>query len=112
MYLPFDEKADVPRFKDIAKHPHIDKEGFVLYYTNQCPFNGKYVPIIEETAAENDIPFKAIHIDTKEMAQSAPAPCTSYAMFYDGRFLTNGELNDKRFLKLVQSKINADAVKI
>ncbi len=104
MYLSFDEKAAIPKFKDIAKHPHIEEDGFVLYYTNQCPFNGKYVPIIEQTAAENNIPFKAIHIETKEMAQSVPSPCTSYAMFYNGKFLTNEQFNDKKFLKLIESK--------
>lgn len=104
MYLPFDENADVPRFTDSAKHPHIDDMGYVLYYTNQCPFNGKYVPIVERTATDNNIPFKAIRIETKEQAQAVPSPCTSYALFYNGEFLTNEQQNDKKFLKLVQSR--------
>lgn len=104
MYLPFDENALIPRFKESAKHPHINEKGYVLYYTNQCPFNGKYVPIIEKTAKDNNIPFKAIHIETKEQAQSAPTPCTSYAMFYDGEWLTNEQFNDKKFLKMIQGK--------
>jgi len=102
MYLPFEETAIVPKFKESAKHPHIDEKGYVLYYTNQCPFNGKYVPTVEKTAEENGIPFKAIRIENKEQAQNAPAPCTSYALFKDGEFLTNEQQNDKRFLKLVQ----------
>ena len=104
MYLLFDEKAVVPRFTESAKHPHIEENGYVLYYTSQCPFNGKYVPIIEKTALDNNIPFKAIHIETKEQAKSAPSPCTTYAMFYNGEFLTNEQFNDKKFLKTVQSK--------
>ncbi|MFR3497918.1 MAG: conjugal transfer protein TraF [Paraclostridium bifermentans] len=40
--------------------------GFVLYYTSQCPFNAKYVPIIENVSKEQNIEFKAIHIDTKK----------------------------------------------
>lgn len=104
MYFPFDEKAAVPQFTESAKHPHIEENGYVLYYTSQCPFNGKYVPIIEQTALDNKIPFKAIHIETKEQAQTAPSPCTSYAMFYNGEFLTNEQFNDKKFLKMVQSK--------
>ena len=31
MYLPFDEKAVVPRFTEGARHPHIDEQGYVLY---------------------------------------------------------------------------------
>lgn len=102
MYLPFEENAKVPRFTESAKHPHIDEMGYVLYYTNQCPFNGKYVPILEETAKENNIPFKAYKIESKEQAQNAPTPCTTYALFKDGEFLTNEQQNDQRFLKLVQ----------
>ena len=97
MYLPFDKDAAIPQFMGSAKHPHIEEQGYVLYYTSQCPFNGKYVPIIEQTALEHNIPFKAIHIETKEQAQAAPSPCTTYAMFYNGKFLTNEQFNDKKF---------------
>lgn len=47
----------LPKFKECAKHPHIEEKGYVLYYTSQCPFNVKYVPIIEETAKENGVQF-------------------------------------------------------
>jgi hypothetical protein len=100
-YLPFSPDTPKPRFKDCAQHPHTDGTGYVLYYTNQCPFNAKYVPIVEQTARENNVPFKAIHIDTKEAAQNAPTPVTTYALFLDGEYLTNEQLNDKRFLKLI-----------
>lgn len=104
MYLPFEENAVAPGFKEAARHPHIEEDGYVLFYTNQCPFNGKYVPILEMTALENNIPFKAIRIETKEQAQSAPTPCTSYAMFYNGTWLTNEQFNDKKFLKMIQER--------
>jgi len=100
-YLPFSDGADVPRFRECAKHPHIDEPGYVLYYTSQCPFNAKYVPILEQTAAENGVRFKAIHITTKEDAQSAPTPITTYALFCDGKYVSNEQMNDKKFLKLI-----------
>ena len=80
---------------------HIDEQGYVLYYTSQCPFNAKYVPIVEQTAKEHGIPFKAIHIESREAAQNAPTPITTYALFYNGDYLTNEQMNDKRFLKLI-----------
>lgn len=101
-YLPFDKKADIPRFKECAKHPHTDVKGYVLYYTSQCPFNAKYVPVLEQTAKENDITFQAIHIKSKDEAQNAPTPITNYALFYDGEYVTNEQMNDKKFLKLVK----------
>jgi len=101
-HLPFGESAEKPQFQPCAKHPHVDASGYVLYYTSQCPFNAKYVPILEKTAEENGIPFRAVHITSKEEAQNAPTPITTYALFCDGAYLTNEELNDKKFLKLVQ----------
>lgn len=35
-YLPFFSDAQKPRFKDCAKHPHIDDTGYVLYYTSNA----------------------------------------------------------------------------
>ncbi len=100
-YLPFSDEAEKPGFKECAKHPHIDESGYVLYYTSQCPFNAKYVPIVERTAKENDIPFKAIYIESKKQAQDAPTPITTYALFFNGNYLTNEQMNEKRFLKLI-----------
>ena len=100
-YLPFLPEAPLPRFKDCAKHPHIDESGYVLYYTNQCPFNGKYVPILEATAKAHGISFRAVKLESKLAAQNAPTPITTYALFYNGKYLTNEQMNDTKFLKLV-----------
>ena len=100
-YLPFAPDAEKPALKACAKHARIEERGYVLYYTSQCPFNAKYVPILEQAARERGIPFKAIHIESKEDAQSAPTPITTYALFYDGEYLTNEQMNEARFLKLV-----------
>lgn len=61
-------------------------------------------PSAENTAKEHNIPFKTVHIETKEQAQNAPSPITTYALFYNGEYLTNEVLNDKRFLKLIQKE--------
>ena len=99
-YLPFAKEVEAPSIKDCAKHPHINEKGYVLYYTNQCPFNAKYVPILEEAAKKNDIAFKAIQILSKEEAQNAPTPVTTYALFFEGEYVTNEQMSDKKFLKL------------
>ena len=99
-YLPLSDGAEPPRFRECARDPRVEDDGYVLYYTNQCPFNGKYVPIVEKTAKEHGIPFRAIRITTKEEAQSAPTPVTNYALFYNGGYVTNEQMNDAKFLKL------------
>lgn len=101
-YLPFDDINEKPRFKECAKHVSINEKGYVLYYTSQCPFNAKYVPMLEDIAKEHNVPFKAIHITTKKQAQSVPTPITTYALFYDGEYLTNEQMNVNKFLRLVK----------
>ena len=102
-YLPFDPYAAPPSFKECARHPHVNDRGYVLYYTSQCPFNAKYVPLLEQTAKDYGIPFRAIHIESKKEAQNAPTPITTYAMFRDGEYMTNEQMNEKKFIKLTSS---------
>ena len=70
-YLPFLSNAEKPKFKECA-----------------------------QTALEHSIAFKAIHIESKEDAQNAPTPITTYALFYNGEYLTNEQMNEAKFLKL------------
>lgn len=100
MYLPLAESAQPPRFKACAKHPKVEENGFVLYYTDQCPYTYYWVPKVQEIAKEHGIPFKAVHITEKETAQNVPAPVTTYALFRDGKFVTQSIQSDKKFLKL------------
>lgn len=100
MVLPFKEETDLPRFKDCARHPKVKDEGFVLYYTDQCPYTSYWVPRVQKCAQEYGISFKAIHITDKESARNVPSPVTTYALFKDGKFLTHSILTDKQFLKL------------
>ena len=58
------------------------------------------MPRVQEAAKEHGIPFKVIHITAKETAQNVPAPVTTYALFLNGRFLTQSIQSDKKFLKL------------
>ena len=101
-YLPFDKNSLPVKFKNCCKHPDISDMGYVLYYSHQCPFNAKYVPLITEIANERNIPFKAILIDDKIQAQNAPTAITTYSLFYNGEFLTNQQFNDKSFIKLIE----------
>lgn len=102
LYLPFDDSAPVPKFKDVVKQPRIDKQGFVVYYSHGCPFTAKYVPIVERFAKENGIPFESVLIDEREKAQNAPAAWTNYAVFYNGQYVSNEILNEKKFAELAE----------
>ncbi len=104
MYLPLVPDAAPPKFRECAKSPKTDGDGFVLYYTDQCPFTYYWVPRVQEATAENGVPLKMIHITTKEEAQNVPAPVTTYALFRDGKFVTQAIQSDKKFLALAGVK--------
>ena len=100
MYLPLEPTVQPPKFKECARRPETEEPGFVLYYTDQCPFTFYWVPRVQEAAKEHGIPFKVIHITDKASAQNVPAPVTTYALFRDGKFLTHAIQSDKKFLAL------------
>ena len=104
MYFPIKDGVKPPKFKDCAKLEKTDQSGFVLYYTDQCPFTYYWVPRIQEVAKANNIPLKAIHITSLQDAQNVPAPVTTYALFKDGKFITHSILTDKKFLALANKK--------
>lgn len=104
MYLPFDKSAEKPRFKDSVKGSVQSgmPTGFTVYYTSQCPFTAKYVPMLEEIAKKRNVPFQAIHILTREQSQNVPVPFTTFSLFYNGEFITHEIQSEKGFEKILQ----------
>lgn len=102
LYIPFDQEIQKPRFKESVKVPKIEEQGFVLYYSHQCPFTAKYVTLNEQVAKAMNIPFKTVRFETAEQAQNAPAPSTTYCLFYNGKFVTNEILSDKKVENLLE----------
>lgn len=87
LYLSFSPNAQKPCFRDSVRNLGVDETGFVLYYSHQCPYTAKYVPLIEGAALEKGIAFQAIRFETAWQARNAPVPFTSYSLFYDWKFL-------------------------
>ena len=101
--LPFDAEAEQPSFRPQVKetrHPEMPA-GFTLYYTSQCPFTAKYVPLLEQAAKARNAPLQATHIETAEQAQRAPSPFTTFALYCNGAFLTHEIQSEKKFEKLM-----------
>lgn len=103
MYLPLEKEADIPKFKEQVKQPQMKENGFVLFYTNGCPYTAKYVPIVEEAAKSQGISFQSIKIDSLEKAKNAPVAWTNYALFYNGKYITNEILSEKKFISIYES---------
>lgn len=106
MYLPFTEDEEAVRFKPHVKEPvkSSEQKGWVLYYTNQCPFTAKYVPLLESLAREKGVDLKTVHLLTTEQAQNAPSPFTTFSLFYNGEFVTHEILSEKKFEKILEDR--------
>lgn len=107
MYLPFSETADKPCFKPHIKEANIKdrNNGFTLYYTSQCPFTAKYVPLLENIAKSKNIDFQVVHLVTTKQAQNAPSPFTTFSLFYNGELITHEILSEKKFETLLEEKV-------
>ena len=107
-YLPFQTGEEPPRFKDCAKHPQVPESGFVLFYSDQCPYTYYWVPRLVEAANAYHIPLKVVHIDSREAAQNAPSPVTNFSLFKDGKFITHEIQSEKKFLALAGIAVDAE----
>lgn len=104
MYLPFVGNRLIPHFKPQVKRPIVSQSGFVLYYSQQCPFAAKYVPLLTAVAEAHHVPLQVRQFCTAEQAQAAPTPFTAFSLFYDGQFVTHEILSEKKFVKLLEEK--------
>ncbi len=104
LYLPFSKTVKPPNFKECAKDGKIADEGIVVYYTDHCPWTSKYIPVLEELAREKDAPFKLRKLDSKQEAQNAPSPFTTFAVYADGMFVTNEIFGPKKFIRFLEEK--------
>lgn len=100
LYLPFDSGAGTPCIKAGAKDGVIDENGWILYYSSQCPHTDKYAPVLADVISGYGMECRLRKIESREAAQSAPVPFTTYALFYNGKFVTNEVLSEKSFAKL------------
>ena len=105
LYFPFKDSKETPQFKDICKSGKIHNGGMVIYYTNQCPHTEKYCKLAKKVAEENGFSLQLVKFNSKDQAQNSPSPFTTYSFFYDGKFVTNEILSEKKILKFIENNI-------
>ncbi|WP_331472468.1 N-acetyltransferase, partial [Clostridioides difficile] len=105
LYFPFTDNAPIPYFKNCVKKRKLNENGIVLYYSNQCPHTEKYAPILKKIANSRGIDVNLIKFETAKEAQNAPAPFTTYSLFFNGEFVTNEILSEKKIEKFLDTNI-------
>ena len=66
---------------------------------------GKYAPILKKIANSRGIDVNLIKFETAKEAQNAPAPFTTYSLFFNGEFVTNEILSEKKIEKFLDTNI-------
>lgn len=102
LYLPFSDTTSKPSFKPCCKEGIIDLPGYVLYYSDQCPYAEKYSMQVADAAKELGKEVNLIKFNSSEEARNAPSPFTTYSLFYNGAFVTNEILSVPKFIKLLK----------
>lgn len=101
-------KGKQPTFNESVKIGACpEKRGYVVYYSNRCPYSEYHVKnSLVETAEKRDLSIKIIKLENMEQAQSAPSPATIFSLFYEGKFITTdiSVCMDSRFDKIVEKK--------
>lgn len=104
MALNFKESKTKPVFAECAKKNFIDKNGYVVYFTPQCPYSMNCILEMQQVAMERMISLTVIEVATLEQAQNMPCVFNNFALFKEGKFVTHHLLNRGYFEKIIDGK--------
>ncbi len=96
--LSFD--TSIPKFRDSVRCGKVDSKDLTIYYSSQCPFTLNCVKEAKEYMIENNINIVFNEVNTLEKAKSVPCIFNNWAVFKDGKFLSNTLLNKNSIDKL------------
>jgi ribosomal protein S18 acetylase RimI-like enzyme len=99
LVLSFD--GTKPHFAENAKRMSIDDKSLTIYYGLQCPYIPNCIEQVKGYCEANKIPLTLIAVDTLEKAKSVPCIFNNWAVFHDGKYVTNHLLNEGYLKKLL-----------
>ena len=91
--------GEKPYLSESAKCMEISEKELTIYYGLQCPYIPNCIEQIKDYCDGNDIPLSLICIDTLEKAKNLPCIFNNWAVFHNGKFVTNHLLNENLLRK-------------
>ena len=91
---------EVPEFCSNARSMETDSKDITIFYSLQCPYIAHSITQLQEYSEESNIKIHFEKIDSLEKAESVPCIFNNWAVFKDGKFLTNTILNKNMAKKL------------
>jgi N-acetylglutamate synthase-like GNAT family acetyltransferase len=95
--LSFD--GEKPAFTENAKGMCIEQKVLTIFYGVQCPYIPDCIGQVKSYCDNNDIPVNLIEIDSLQKAKELPCIFNSWAVFYNGEFVTLQLLNEGQLRK-------------
>ena len=90
--------GEKPYFSENVKEMKISSQDLTIYYSLQCPYIPNCIEQVLDYCHRNNIPLKLITVDSLEKAKELPCFFNNWAVFYQGKYVTNQLLNES-FLK-------------
>jgi L-amino acid N-acyltransferase YncA len=99
----FRKSAPDPKFPvDFDKRMQKYKKGLTFIWSNQCPYTGKSLGEIFETAKKKGIKYKSVELKTASEAQSAPTPYAVFSIVYNGKIVADHMVSNARFKNILK----------
>lgn len=105
--LPLREDATPPRFAESVRQlalPPEGRQGVYILWSGQCPHTPKYALLLAQAAERLGVACHTRQLKSAAEAQSAPNPFPTWAMFYNGEFVTNEIFSEAKLESFLQSK--------
>jgi YoaP-like len=98
--LKFRPDAENPKFVIPKLEGYSD--GLTVIRSPQCPYSGKNVDAILETAKEMRIPVRLIDLTHHELAQNSPCAFGTFCIIYNGKIISHHPISNSRFKNIMQ----------
>lgn len=105
--LPLANNAAMPRFASSVSTKAPMADGLYISYTQHCPHTERYAGLLAEAAQQHKVPFMAHKITSGTDARKAPNPFTTWAMYWQGEFVTNEIYSVGKLMKFLGSVASA-----
>jgi len=89
-----------PEFNEGVRAMEIAEKDLTIYYSNQCPFINNCIEELQVYKQEKQLNIVFEKIDTLEKAKNVPCVFNNWAVFKDGKFVSNTLLNKNSVDKL------------
>jgi len=100
-------KGVVPTFPDNWEERLGQYRGLQLISTHQCPYIGKALPGLSETAEMHGVKLRLVELsNAKEAQQKMPSPYGVMSLVYNGRLLADHPISVTRFRNILQKELS------